>query len=94
MEEGGLSADVLLVHPLCDHQSRASCAVTVYVNDRPVCALLDSGAAVSMISRAALELIGTRAKDVNPSAVSVRGIGGLTNCTGYLEADRVLTWRG
>ncbi|XP_043208359.1 uncharacterized protein LOC122373963 [Amphibalanus amphitrite] len=93
-EEGGSPEDGLLVHPLCDHQSSASCAATVYVNDRPVCALLDSGAAVSMVSRAALELIGTREADVIPSAVSVRGIGGLTNCTGYLEADVALPGDG
>ena len=75
-----------LVSPLCSHQSRASCAVTVYVNGKPVCALLDSGAAVSLVSRGALELINATAEDLIPSAVSVRGVGGLTSCTGHVEA--------
>ena len=84
--EEDCSSQGALVSPLCDHCSRASCAMTVYVNGKPVCALLDSGAAVSLVSRKALELIGTRTEALTPTAVSVRGVGGLASCTGYVEA--------
>ena len=81
-----LKPQVERVSSRCSHKSHSSCSVEVNCNGKSVCALLDSGAAVSLISSKALDLIGASEEDIMRSEVSVRGVGGPVTCAGFLEA--------
>lgn len=77
--------------PDCGHVKGSRCSSLATCNGQAACALLDSGAAVSLCSADALKHIGVRDSDVRCSNVVLQGIAGVTFGSEYVEAEVALS---
>ncbi|KAF0304057.1 hypothetical protein FJT64_024045 [Amphibalanus amphitrite] len=75
--------------PQCQNHRVTQCTVVVRCNTVRVCALLDTGAAVGLISAAALQRIIAEdpALEVRRTSVSIQGLCGNTSCAEYVDVD-------
>ncbi|KAF0302217.1 putative RNA-directed DNA polymerase from transposon BS [Amphibalanus amphitrite] len=73
--------------PACGHLFSSRCSAAAICNGQAACALLDSGAAVSLCSADSLGRLGFRDSDVRRSNVALQGLAGLTFGTEYVEAE-------
>ncbi|KAF0305341.1 hypothetical protein FJT64_023019 [Amphibalanus amphitrite] len=77
--------------PACGHLFSSRCSAAAICNGQAACALLDSGAAVSLCSADSLGRLGFRDSDVRRSNVALQGLAGLTFGTEYVEAEVALS---
>ena len=73
----------------CRSHRLTQCTAIVNCNAVQVCALLDTGAAVGLISASALRRIAAenQALEVRRTKVSIKGLGGTTSCAEYVIAN-------
>ena len=73
----------------CDHDQHTQCTVTAFCNGVPLCGLLDTGAAIGMISASALRLISSHDPGIVIQRVSIPIIGlcGQARCERLIHAQ-------
>lgn len=73
----------------CTHDRRTQCSTTVLCNGVPLCGLLDTGAAVGMISASALRSVSTHDPEVpiQSASIPIAGLCGTTQCERFIHAD-------
>ena len=76
---------------VCDHLCGSRCSLAVICNGQAACALLDTGAAVSLCSANGMKRLGFKDCDVRRSNVVLQGIAGLALGTEYVEAEVTLS---